>query len=379
VFLAFFGYKYIVPMRTRVMLLINHLADGGAQRVVTLWAQFLYDHGYDVTVLTFYPRHDEYTLDQRVTRTNLYPSFDDYCKIPDQVATTRQFLDKYLIAHPQDLVIPFGYKANLAAAQSQQQTHTVITQTLRNSPWSLEQNFDRDLRDAAIQKQGTVILQNHEQVEYFQQPAFKNVKTYLVHNPLNPEILTIKKNHYDQIHKIIAIGRLVPQKNQIMMIKAMQLLRDQYHYSCQLDIYGVGPEQTNLQREINARDLQQQIFLRGRESNIFSTAIQYDLFIMTSLHEGTPNALLECMGLGLPVIATNCQTGPKELIKHGQNGYLLDTFNAYDLAEQIMRINNKAILTRVGQQARQDMLRYAPEKSGAELIQCINALLGRTE
>ena len=159
-------------MKTRVMLLINHLADGGAQRVVTLWAQFLFDQNYDVTVLTFYPRTDEYPLDARVTRANLYTSFDAYCQIQDQINTTRQLFDDYLITHPQDLIIPFGYKANLAAARSQQQNKTIITQTLRNSPWSLEQNFDRGLRDAAIKQQGSIILQNDEQAEYFTSPEF---------------------------------------------------------------------------------------------------------------------------------------------------------------------------------------------------------------
>ncbi len=365
--------------KIRVMLLINHLADGGAQRVVTLWAQILSDHGYAVTVLTFYPRSDEYPLCSGVQRANLFPSFAIYCATPDQINASQKLLDAYLVAHPQDIVIPLSYKPNLAAARSQQQAHTVITQTLRNSPWSLEKNFDRALRDTAIKQQGSIILQNADQLPYFETPEFAHVKKYLVHNPLNPAINDIAKTEYLPIRKIIAIGRLVPQKNQIMMIEAMQILRDEYHYPCQLDIYGVGPEQAHLQQAIDARGLTQQVVLRGRESDIFHTAVQYDLFIMTSLHEGTPNALLECMGLGLPVIATNCQTGPKELIHHGQNGYLLDDYDAHALAELIMQINDPAVLARLGRQARQDMTRYAPANTGAELMACIQALLGQTE
>lgn len=199
-------------MKTRVMLFVNHLSDGGAQRVITLWAHFLHKKNYDVTVLTFYPRVDEYQLDQHVTRANLYSSFDAFSQASDPITTSTQLLDKYLSTHPQDIIIPFSYKPNIISSNSSQQKNTLITQTLRNSPWSLEPNFDRGLRDAAIKKQGVIILQNTEQAEYFATPEFAQVQKYIIHNPLNPAIAKIQKRHYCTINKIIAIGRLVPQK-----------------------------------------------------------------------------------------------------------------------------------------------------------------------
>lgn len=361
--------------KTRVMLLINHLSDGGAQRVVSLWAHFLRQKNYAVTVLTFYPREDEYDLDTHVTRANLYTSFNAYCQIPNQITTSTLLLDQYLTQHPQDIIIPFSYKPNIICAKSSKQKHTLITQTLRNSPWSIEPNFDRNLRDECIKKQGSVILQNTEQAKYFTTPEFAHVKKYIIHNPLNPAITKIKKKKYSTIKKIIAIGRLVPQKNQMMMIEAVQVLRDQYNFKCQLDIYGVGPEQKKLQQAINQYKLQDQIFLRGRNNNIFQTAIKYDLFIMTSFHEGTPNALLESMGLGLPVISTNCQTGPKELINNTINGYILDSYEPAALAKQIIQINHVDILKRIGRQARHDMKRYRQKICTNELITCLNTLL----
>ena len=329
-------------------------------------------------MLTFYPRAGEYLLSPAVTRANLYPSFEIYCQSNDQIADSQAILDAYLDAHPMDLIIPLSYKPNLVAARSRHQHDTVITQTLRNSPWSVEPTFDPALRDAAIIKQGTLILQNQRQADYFDQPKFRHVQQYLVHNPLHPILDGLRKIKYQKVQRIIAVGRLVPHKNQAMMIEAMRILRDEFHYSCSLDIYGAGPMGAELQNLINGYQLQDQVHLCGREIDIFRTAVNYDLFIMTSRHEGTPNALLETMGLGLPVICVDCPTGPSELVEDGFTGYLLPTFDPHALAAKIIEINVPEHLAALGREARASILeKYHLSRTGAELRQCIDALLAQ--
>ena len=365
-------------MRTRVLLLIYHLADGGAERGVSLWATMLADANYDVTVLTYYPRSDEYPLDKRVTRDNLFASYQDYLLLNDKQAACKKLLNEYLDKHHQDIIIPSLFGCNLLTATCNRiaQNRVIITQTILDSPWDKEQGFELSMRDWAIQKQGSVILQNTEQAEYFNTPLFKHVKKYVVHNSLNPLIEKIYKTEYHPIKKIVTAGRLASQKNHSLMIDVIRILREVYKENYELDIFGVGELQEHLQQQIDSSNLGNLVKLRGRSTDIFHELIKYDLFIMTSLHEGTPNALLEAMGLGLPSLAVKCRTGITELIQDNINGYVVKSDNPYTIAKRIHEINQPKQLEAIGKQARQDMLkRFTSDKIKAELVNVIENLL----
>ena len=193
-------------MKKRVMLLIYHLADGGAERAVTLWAKMLADAKYDVTVATFYPHPNEYPLNPYVKHINLMPSYQQYIHSTYNIAACKKHLDQYLAENPQDILIPFLLFCNILATSDYNKQISVVTQTVRDSPWHNEQGFKLCMRDWAIQKQGSVILQNAEQAEYFNTPLFKHVKKYIVHNPLNPDIIHLKKDNYLPIKNIVTVG-----------------------------------------------------------------------------------------------------------------------------------------------------------------------------
>ncbi|MCM1404471.1 MAG: hypothetical protein NC133_03155, partial [Prevotella sp.] len=148
-------------MKKQILLLIQHLTRGGAERVVTLWAQMLVDAGYAVTVLTFYPLPHEYPLDSRITRVNLVTSFEQYTQFHNKQVTCKKLFEQFLTAHPHDLLMPFLTTSNLIAATCNQTHIQTITRTIRNSPWGEEQGLNLAVRDWAIQKQGSVILQNN--------------------------------------------------------------------------------------------------------------------------------------------------------------------------------------------------------------------------
>ena len=360
----------------KIAFLIYHLSDGGAERAVTLWSKILVDNFYNVTIITYYPRTNEYKIDPRITRVNFFNSYQDYLETVNKNAVCKKLLEQYLANHPQDILIPFLSDCNLLATLCCHDNLKVVTQTIRNSPWDKEHGFKLIMRDWAIQKQGSVILQNNEQAEYFKQPLFQHVKKYIVHNPLNPEILNIKKEYYKSIKKIIASGRLVPQKNHTLMIEAIRILRDEYHENYCLDIYGNGDLKDTLQAQIDQHHLNDQVKLCGRSTNIFHVTTNYDLFLIASAYEGTPNVLLEAMGLGVPSLAVKCRTGIVELINDNKNGYIVNSYDPHVIAEKIHSINNAQKLQQIGIQARQDMIsRYTTDKVQIELMRAIEDLL----
>jgi N-acetylgalactosamine-N,N'-diacetylbacillosaminyl-diphospho-undecaprenol 4-alpha-N-acetylgalactosaminyltransferase len=109
---------------------------------------------------------------------------------------------------------------------------------------------------------------------------------------------------------VVAMGRLVPNKNFGMLIDAFGRLNG----PGTLLILGEGPLRDELQAQIDAADLADRVHLRGFQANPFATIAAADCFVLPSNGEGFPNGLIEAMILGTPVISTNCHSGPAEIL-----------------------------------------------------------------
>lgn len=109
---------------------------------------------------------------------------------------------------------------------------------------------------------------------------------------------------------VVAMGRLVPNKNFAMLIEAFGRLNSRAN----LLILGDGPLREDLQGQIDAAGLTSRVHLRGFQANPFATIASADCFVLSSNGEGFPNGLIEAMILGAPVISTNCHSGPAEIL-----------------------------------------------------------------
>ncbi len=114
----------------------------------------------------------------------------------------------------------------------------------------------------------------------------------------------------------INIGRLHPQKNQKILIEAFYHLND---LDSRLIIIGEGPLRRELERFIEDLNMQDRVFLLGRQSNPFSYLEKSDVFVLSSDYEGFPNVVLEALACETPVISTDCKSGPREILG-AQNG-----------------------------------------------------------
>jgi N-acetylgalactosamine-N,N'-diacetylbacillosaminyl-diphospho-undecaprenol 4-alpha-N-acetylgalactosaminyltransferase len=108
----------------------------------------------------------------------------------------------------------------------------------------------------------------------------------------------------------VTMGRLVPNKNFGMLIEAFARAR----IAGKLLILGDGPERDALTRQIEALGLSGRVVMPGFSANPFPTLARAAFYVSPSNAEGFPNSLLEAMSVGLPVIATNCPSGPSEVL-----------------------------------------------------------------
>lgn len=136
------------------------------------------------------------------------------------------------------------------------------------------------------------------------------------------------------------MGRLEPQKNFPMLIKAFSEFRKEEN-DYKLVIYGEGRERRNIENLIRELHLENTVLLPGRNKDVLNCIRDCAAFILSSDYEGMPNALIEAMCMGMPVISTDCPSGgPRELIHNGENGLLVEVNNVKDMKKAMQKITD---------------------------------------
>ncbi len=145
----------------------------------------------------------------------------------------------------------------------------------------------------------------------------KPVNSKVVYNPF--DIAAIEEMSKEELDSgifedgykyIVTVGRLDDQKNQIMILEAMMLLPQ----DIRLIIVGDGENRLNLEDFISRYGLSERVYFAGRVKNPFKYMARADVFVLSSKYEGFPNVLVEAMSCGLPIVSTDCKTGPMEII-----------------------------------------------------------------
>jgi glycosyltransferase involved in cell wall biosynthesis len=134
---------------------------------------------------------------------------------------------------------------------------------------------------------------------------------------------------------IVTAGRLHPQKGHRILLQAVDELVHQRHRSLKLIIFGKGESEASLRHYVQTHSLEQNVLIAG-----FVAEPRYwyriaDLFVLPSLWEGMPNALIEAAACGLPVLSTDCPSGPSEILDGGRCGRLVPTGDARAIADAI--------------------------------------------
>jgi glycosyltransferase involved in cell wall biosynthesis len=148
----------------------------------------------------------------------------------------------------------------------------------------------------------------------------------------------------DGCFHVVSAGRLQAEKGtQILVEAAGRLISRGTADSLRLWILGDGPLAGQLEETIRRLRLEQRVFLVGHQANPLPYIKHADLFCLPSLYEGMPNALAEAMACGTPVLATDCPSGPYEMLRGGQFGGLVPPADPAALAEAIQSaIDNPA-------------------------------------
>ncbi len=209
-----------------------------------------------------------------------------------------------------------------------------------------------------------IIVNSHE----FQKNinSYFNLKSIVILNPIKIESTKKKINFFKNFHglKIITIGRLSKQKDHITLLKALDLLRNIYKVNFRLYLIGRGYNRATLVDYISNNNLQKNIKLAGYKKNASNYIKSADLFVLSSRYEGLPNCLIEAQAAGLPIISSNCPSGPKEILMNGKLGDLYKPGDHKSLCKKINNYyKNKKILKKKSMLAKKYLYRFDYQKN----------------
>ncbi|MBQ8698076.1 MAG: glycosyltransferase, partial [Schwartzia sp.] len=234
--------------------------------------------------------------------------------------------------HP-DVFLSFWVHPLFFASLSPSNHHLTLIYSGRNDPKSIiYSKICRIIRWFVVRRADGIVFQTREAMDFFDESVQR--KSVVIHNAVSqpPKDCIISKRD----ERIVSVGRLVPEKNHTMLIRAFNEIKSLFP-EASLEIYGEGPLHEQLQSMIEAMNLSARVRLMGEVSDIRRKICGARLFVLPSLFEGMPNALMEAMSLGLTVLASDCPCGgPSELIQNGVNGFLFTNGNQREL-EQYMK------------------------------------------
>lgn len=188
-----------------------------------------------------------------------------------------------------------------------------------------------------------------------------NKQASLIHNAI---IFNANKpqpglvSHQEQI--IGTVGRLSLQKNHRLLLLATKLLVSDYP-NIKVWIIGDGELRDELVSLVEQLGITRNVVFWGSRQDVYELLSQMTLFVLTSSWEGLPTVVLESMACGIPVVSTDIP-GVRELIKHGQNGWIVPGFDPAILAKQVRNVlSNSDILKTISEKAYLDLEKFSIE------------------
>ena len=171
-----------------------------------------------------------------------------------------------------------------------------------------------------------------------------NINAYLIYNALNIKKieslsrLRNRNNFFDKNHlNLISVGRLVPQKDQITLLKAVNYAKNKI--KIKLLVMGSGADRNFLNNYIYSKNLGGIIKILDFSKNPYPQIKKADALVLSSLFEGFPNVLTEAQILKTLIIASNCPTGPREIIEKNLRGIIFKKKDYLNLGKLLISVN----------------------------------------
>lgn len=357
-------------MQQKIAIIINSLATGGAEKTAGLLMNQLYPE-MDVHLLMFNTTNIEFEIPEGVkiyqigkpTSAEARPI--QVLKLPLQALQIKKYLKKnkislvFSILNRPNFIAGylklFGYKGKTIINERSNASYYYTNKT----PGGM---LGRFLVKRLYRRADCIITNSIFSKKDLQQTFGLNNTIITISNGIDyktirqrlPAIqLPLEKKPGEFI--FCHVGRFHADKNQPLLVKAFALLKED---NCRLVIVGKNIPQQLTQLAIKLK-IENKVILKDLQADILPWYAAADAFVLCSNVEGYPNVIIEAMACGLPVIATDCKWGPREILAPETN-YPVDGIKEIEWAKNgiLVNTNNEAMLAQAMQQLMKDKQRY---------------------
>ncbi len=306
-----------------VAIIISSLKGGGAERVVSHLSLNLSKEKYNIFLILFDSSSMKYPFSGRLIDINLKASNNPIKKAFNLVRRyfkIKKIKEKYNI----DISISFLDGPNLINILTKRNDKVLIS--VRGFPSRRSKGIYsfmlRYLIKLFYNKADKIIgVSNLINIDLEKNYKINNEKLIAIYNPCNlDEVQDLSKESIEnneinifENKVIITAGRLNDLKGHWHLIRAFKKINN-FNKEAKLVILGEGNLREYLQTLINELDLENHVHLLGFKSNPYKYVAKSKIFVLSSLSEGFPNALIEAMSCGIPIVSSDCKSGPREIL-----------------------------------------------------------------
>ncbi|WP_199712421.1 glycosyltransferase [Butyrivibrio sp. CB08] len=357
--------------KKHIAMYIGSLQKGGAERVMCNLADYFFEEGYKVTLVTTYLASEEHDVKHAAWKrvpagapgAELVMDMDENPAWVDPnggeaggiervfsallKSEQKDRLTNFRLRHKKlrdvwkkinpDLILSFSGKNNIMALSTATRDGYKVIVSCRADP-DIEYG-SKSMRASMLATFGRaagIVVQSNGARDRF--PAFVQKKCTILPNSINPSFM--RKRYIGEREKaVVMVARLHSNKNHAMVMEAFKEATEKDHKDYKLVFYGDGPERAKLQRLAVSLGVEDRVIFKGNVTHVAEHIEKAMIFILASDHEGMPNSLIEAMSLGLACISTDCPCGgPRDLIKNGENGILVPVGDRKAIADAIKRL-----------------------------------------
>ncbi len=351
----------------QIFWVISSLGAGGVERVTTSLTRELADSGHDVCLATL-ARADRDVFAaapavQRVSLDLMSASIGRLDALARNAARVRALRRAIVEASP-DVVVSFMTETNVVTLVASRGlgVPVVVSERLHPSephlsmPWKALRRLWYPTADLLVVPAAELALCLSRLT-----PRRPPV---VIPNPLSREFLESARLLPNQTERtaILAVGRLTPQKDYPLLLRAFAQVARRFP-RCELRVVGEGEERGRLERLARDLGVGQRVRWLGYRRDMVAEYDRATVFVLASRHEGFPNVLVEAMSRGLPVVSTDCPSGPADLVTDGVAGLLCPVGNVQAMADRVAQLLGSArTRMRLGTEALATRERLAPAR-----------------
>ena len=330
----------------------SSMQPGGIERTISLLANMYVQNGDKISIITLDNRDSFYSISPDVQQYHFGLSGNSqsaFQAVKRNFRTVAAFRNAIKSIRP-DVIVTFGANTELTAYLAKIGLSIKLIGAERANPFYRTESFWSKNACRIAKRCDGFLFQTQGAASYYPESVQK--KALVVQNGIDSAIYERLDQPWPSRKNICSVGRMDTDKGIDDVIRTFAIVHERAPQIV-LDLYGDGEKRNELEDLATSLRLSNHVIFHGQCNTMPEEYAEHRIFLMMSRSEGFPNVLLEAMASGCVCVAGNCNFGPSELIRDGENGFLVPVGDCEAAAERVLfALENDEIAQSISQKAK---------------------------